>query len=97
MEQNISPRQMTYAERFRELMKRMHKPENLERYRNINLTPDNVEGRRIIELCSEFHSPAARMYHGGWEGLPVRENLPELTAQRYLDEIDALLKELQWE
>ncbi len=51
MEQNILPRHMTYIKRFRELMKRMHKPENSERYRNINLHPDNAEERRILELC----------------------------------------------
>ena len=97
MEQNILPRQMTYAKRFRELMKRMHKPENSERYRNINLHPDNAEERRILELCFKFHSPDARMFHGGWEDLPVREDLQELTAQRYLDEIDVLLEKLHWD
>lgn len=97
MEQGLLPRQMPYAKRFRELMKRMHKPENAERYRNINLHPGNAEERRILELCFKFHSPSARVFHGEWENLPVRDDLQESTAQRYLDEIDALLEKLHWD
>ena len=29
--------------------------------------------------------------------IPVREDLQELTAQRYLDEIDVLLEKLHWD
>lgn len=85
-----------YANRFRNILRRLTAPENSEKYNAICTLPMTDDENRIWELCQKFWPEGSPGAHLNIEEYKVNDIYDDFTANRYLSELETLLDKHGW-
>lgn len=81
---------------FRDVLKRIYAKENSEKYHSICIKTCNEDEERIWKLCEAFWHPDYAYRKSDIEKYEPNPNLDNVTAKRYLKELNHLLDKLGW-
>lgn len=85
-----------YVKRFRMILKRVKLEENSEKYTAICTGTCSEDEEKIWKLFQKFWVPDYSRRESSIDEYPVNDSLDSYSANRYIDEIIALLDKLGW-